>query len=309
MKTFIAYSEAHWMEMLKTPDSITQSFALLAQAQQKAPAGSLYATRIALVADFIQPLLARRDQLLRSADRENARTLRISDRDGSQIQMDGKLDEDVWKKLSGYQQADLPDCTTGVVPRRLKTHMGLFWHGDSLYVGVRCDDPDLRNLHTTGTHKDDPRILDGDHVQLLIETQTHAFYRLAVNSAGQLFDEDQAGGAKPAWASGATVASFVGDGFWSVEIRLPVRGDMQASIDPLDGISGRKPAATYPWYFNVCRQRTRNGVTERYAVSPTANPDFLEPKNFARLDGYAKRTTAWDEEKKKRADAKAASER
>jgi hypothetical protein len=138
---------------------------------------------------------------------------------------------------------------------------------------------------------------------LLIETQTHGFYQIAVNPAGLVLDVDHQDGAKPAWSSGAQVAAFTGEGFWSVEMRLPVAGDLQATVDALNGIAGRKPAGTYPWYFNICRQRIRNGVAERVAFSPTLKLDFLEPAKFGRLNGYLPRGTAWEEEKKKRLEA------
>lgn len=306
MKAFIAHGEAKWMDMLSTPDSITETFALLAKAQAKAPAESLYAKRIALVADYIQPLIARRDQMLRNAGRENARTVRVSDRDGSKIKIDGILDEEIWGKLSGYQQGDLFDCTTGKAARD-KTRMGFFWHDDCLYFRIRCDDRDLKSLDVTGKQKDDPDILKGDHVQLLFETQSHAFYQIAVDPDGHVLDVDHAGGSpKPAWSAGAEIATHKGDGFWTVEIRLPVAGDMQEAVDALNGVSGRKPAGTYPWYFNITRQRTRGGVTERFAFSSTDKPDFLDPAKFGRMNGYLPTGQAWEDEKKKRLEAKGA---
>jgi hypothetical protein len=304
MKAFIAYGEAHWMGMNQSAGQIAEAFVLLAKAQQKVAADSLPGKRIALVADYIQPLLARREQLLRTAGRENARVLRINDKNGSEITLDGRLDEPLWKKMSGYQTGELVDCTTGKVTRA-KTRFHVFFSDNALYFGIRCDDPDMAHAQSSGSTNDDPSILKGDNLQLLFETQNHAFYQLAVNPAGQVLDVDHDGDAKPAWSSGAKVATFAGDGFWSVEIRLPLGGDLQDAVDPLNGISGRKPAATYPWYFNVCRQRVRNGTTERFALSPTAKPDFLEPAKFARLNGYAPPAN-WEKEKQRRADAKAA---
>jgi hypothetical protein len=306
MKAFIAYGEAHWMGMNQSVEQIDEAFALLARAQQKVPAGSLPGERIALVADYVQPLHARREQLVRNAGRENARVMRINDKDGSQITLDGRLDEPLWKKMSAYQSGDLPDCITGKVTKT-RTRFSVFWSDNALYFGIRCDDPDIAHLQSTGSQSDDPHILDGDHLQLLFETQSHVFYQLAVNPAGLVLDVDHEGGAKPAWSSGAKVATFVGDGFWSVEIRLPVGGDLQGAVDPLNGVAGRKPAAAYPWYFNVCRQRVRNGAIERFALSPTAKPDFLDPSKFARLNGYAPPAN-WEKEKQRRSEAKGAPE-
>lgn len=306
MKAFIAYGEAHWMSMNQSTEQISESFALLAKAQQKVAPDSLPGKRIALVADYIQPLAARREQLLRTAGRENARVLRINDKNGKEITLDGKLDEPLWKKMSAYQTGELVDCTTGK-PTRSKTRFHVFFSDNALYFGVRCDDPDMANVQATGDTQDDPRVLDGDHLQLLFETQNHAFYQIAVNAAGLMLDVDHNGEPKPAWKSGAKVATHRGDKFWSVEMRLPLSADLDDAVDPLNGVSGRKPAATYPWYFNVCRQRVRGTVVERSALSATPKPDFLDPSKFARLNGYAPPAN-WEKEKQRRADTKGALE-
>jgi hypothetical protein len=47
-------------------------------------------------------------------------------------------------------------------------------------------------------------------------------------------------------------------------------GDRQEEIDPLHVVSGNKPTETYPWFFNVCRQRIRDNGTELSAFSPPA---------------------------------------
>ncbi len=302
MKAFIAYGEEHWMGMNQSPEMIAEAFSLLAKAQGKVAASSLPAKRIALVSDYMKPLLARREQLLRNAGRENARVLRINDKDGSQITLDGRLDEPLWKKMSGYQTGELVDCATGKATKT-KTRFSVFWSDNALYFGIRCDDRDMGNLQNAGVKNDDPHILDGDHVQLLLETQSHAFYQLAANPAGLVLDVDHGDDARPAWSSEAKVATFTGDGFWSVEIRLPVGGDLQGVVDPLSGVSGRKPSAAYPWYFNVGRQRVREGEIQRFALSPTAKPDFLDPAKFARLNGYAPPAN-WEKEKQRRAEAK-----
>ncbi len=304
MKAFIAYGEANWMGMNQSPEMIAEAFALLAKAEQKAAADALPAKRIALIADYLKPLHSRREQLLRNAGREDARAMRINEKDGSQITLDGKLDEPLWKKMSGYQSGGLVDCATGEQASKTKTHFSVFWSDNSLYFGIRCEDRDMAHVQSTGTRNDDPRILEGDHVQILFETQNHAFYQLAVNPAGLMLDVDHDGEAKPSWSSSAQVATFVGDGLWSAEIRLPVGGDLQGAVDPLNGVAGRKPTAAYPWYLNIARLRVRNGEAQRFALSPTTKTDFLEPAKFVRLGGYAPPAN-WEKEKQRRAEAKA----
>lgn len=56
MKAFIEFAEANWMEMGRKPERITRTFELLRAAQQKVAADSTYGRRIALIADYINPL-------------------------------------------------------------------------------------------------------------------------------------------------------------------------------------------------------------------------------------------------------------
>lgn len=44
---------------------------------------------------------------------------------------------------------------------------------------------------------------------------------------------------------------------------MPLAGDGARAVAPLLGVNGRMPGQTYPWYFNVCRQRVSEGVVER----------------------------------------------
>ena len=55
------------------------------------------------------------------------------------------------------------------------------------------------------------------------------------------------------WSSQAEVTTHVGDDYWSIETRIPVAGEMQAEVEPLNRVSGRRPNTTHPWYFNIGR--------------------------------------------------------
>ena len=61
------------------------------------------------------------------------------------------------------------------------------------------------------------------------------------------------------------------------------RDEQQAEIDADNGVAGRKPGETYPWYFNVCRQRLRANGAEHSAFSPTGTTGFHELMKFGRL--------------------------
>jgi len=277
MKAFIEYSEANWMHLRENPGKIDEVFDLLGEAQGKVAGDSLYGQRIALIADYMQPLKELREQLARG--RENVPKARALTRSGAEVKMDGKLDEEAWQGLPTY---GLRELQTGRKPGSSTSFRGL-WADASLYVGIRCEDMDTRNLNIGTTKNDDGNLWNGDCVEILLETQTHSYYQLAISPAGALVDLDRKDGINMLWSSGAEVASHVGDGYWSLEVRIPVAAENQEEIDPQNGVAGRRPSETYPWYFNVCRQRVRDNGTELSAFSPTGKEQFHDSMKFGKL--------------------------
>ena len=100
-----------------------------------------------------------------------------------------------------------------------------------------------------------------------------------------MVDADMANGTPDLrWSSKAEVATYVGDGFWNVEARIPMEWDAaNKAADPLSGVVGNKPIAPCAFSFNLCRQRVRDRGTERSAFSPTGKPGFYEPAKFGTL--------------------------
>jgi hypothetical protein len=141
----------------------------------------------------------------------------------------------------------------------------------------------MKNLNIGTDKNEDSNIWNGDCVEILLETSTHSYYQLVVNPAGVMMDLDRKTGINTLWASKAEVASYIGEGYWSIEIKIPVVDPSQEDLDPLSFVAGRIPSDTYPWYFNVCRQRIRDNETERSAFSPTGTEGFHELLKFGKL--------------------------
>ncbi len=180
----------------------------------------------------------------------------------------GKLDDAFWKDLPEYS---LRDLTTGQAPTNgVTTTFRIVWCDDeAFYFGIRCEEPDTKGLNIGGRNPDDMAIWEGDNIDLMIETQGHSYYQIAISPSGAIVDADRKGDAmNTLWASGAQAATYVGDGYWSMELRVPVAGEQAETINPLVGISGCKPTAEYPWHFNLGRQRIRAGVRECSASAP-----------------------------------------
>ena len=289
MKAFIGYSEKNWMD-LKKVEKIDKVFALMAKAEAKAPPGSVYAKRIARVADYIEPLKDRRRQLTQPRDKVPRAVL--STRDDARIKMDGKLDEKVWRQLRTYT---LRELRTG---RKawLNTRLHVFWRKGAIYFGIVCQEHDMKGLNISATRNDDTSIWAGDEVEILIETQVHSYYQLCISPAGALVDIDQGNPRvrnNTLWSSNAEVAVHRGAESWTVEVRIPVAAEGQANIDPNNGLAGRKPSNAYPWYFNVCRQRVRGVHQDHWAFSPTG-AGFQKPRKFAELGGILRNLKKMD---------------
>ncbi len=277
MKAFLQYAEANFMDMGKKAEKIQKVFDLLGKAQQKAPPDSVYAQRIALIADYIKPMKDLQAQL--GKGRENVPEARAIIHDGAKLTIDGRLDEEAWQGLAAY---GLSELQTGRVPV-FKTSFKALWIGDSLYLGITCEDVDTKRLDPQAKKRDDMSVFNGDCVEIELETQNHSYYQFAVSPAGTLVDLDREDGLNPLWTSGAEVATQIGEKSWTIEIRIPVAAPNQTEIDALNGVSGRKPTEAYPWYVNVCRQRIRENDAELSAFSPTGKEDFHVLSKFAKL--------------------------
>jgi hypothetical protein len=277
MKTFIEYCEANWAGMRKSTEKIDKVFELLGKAQQKAPVDSVYGKRIALIAEFVKPLKELREKVA-VGHKDSPKAQGIT-KDKKELRMDGKVDEKFWEGAQSYEFKDLVTGQTVASQGSVK----IVWGDDSIYFGVKCMDPDTKTLNIGTTRNEDPNMWNGDCVEILLETPVHAYYQLAINPAGAMIDLDRKRGTDTLWESGAQVASYIGDGYWSFEIRIPVVGEQQEEIDPLHGVAGKKPVAESPWYFNVCRQRIREKGNELSAFSPTGVPRFHDQMKFGEL--------------------------
>lgn len=110
---------------------------------------------------------------------------------------------------------------------------------DAHYLGITCSEPDPAGLVIGTTQPDDRNIWAGDVGEVLLETQFHSYYQIAVGPSGAVVDLDREKGLNSLCSAGAEVATARGADSWSVEIRLPAAGENAKEIDPLRGIAGR----------------------------------------------------------------------
>lgn len=278
MKAFFDDCELHWQEMETDKAKADAALALFDRAKANLEPASIEARRLALLDQFLNGLRTKSAQL--GQKRGVVPKLRLVG-EAKDIVVDGRLDEPFWQTINPGSAGRLRELQTGRAPALGATVMA-GWHGSSLYFAVRCDEVPGEKPSATASKHDDMAIWYGDLVEILLETNMHSYYQIAVNPAGTVVDLDRAMNKKSAigWDSRAEVAARVADDQWTVEIRIPVTDDEN---DPLHLVVGRKPTQSLPWHVNVCRQRMRENGVEHSALSPTGAGGFHHPLSFAHL--------------------------
>ena len=283
MEQFINYFEKHQKEMrnIDSAPIIRKALDLFEQAQEQVEPDSVYGKRIAMFSEGLSRVRSFYDKI--KDGRDNPPVYQLSRLDG-QINVDGALDEAFWDELP----ATLKKIRTGE-EAEYATHFKIGLKDNNLYVAVKCmDDPgDPVNAAPT-ERKDDSSLWQGDVVELLLETPMHSYYQIAINPDGAVCDLDRRVNLTKGfnWSAEATVATQVNtaEGYWTVEMRVPFTPSTQ---DPLHEVVGPRPAEDAPWYFNLCRQRTRDGNRAMFAFSPTGERGFHNILEFGKLTAPA----------------------
>ncbi len=277
MRAFFDYSEANWQEMEKGKAIADRALELFDAAKTKANATSVYGRRIALIDDFLKGLRNKSQQL--GKVRGPVPMLRLVGSAPSKIVIDGKLDEEAWTDPFPSATVRLRELQTGRQPT-FGTTVKSAWLGNDLYFAIRCDEHPGEKLNVGTTKKDDFALWYGDAIEVLIETESHSYYQIAISPSGAVVDSDR-GAARDkwfSWDSNAEVATHIADDHWTIEMRLPITQDEN---DPLHQIIGRKPNKSLPWHINICRQRIREDGAEYSAFSPTGTEGFHDEMKFA----------------------------
>lgn len=277
MRAFFAYCEEYWREMESDGEKATRSLELFAVAKAKAAPESVYGRRIALIDNYLNGLRSKSVQLAQK--RGPVPNLRLVSGDRGEIVIDGKFDDEAWIECPVASTGVMRELQTGRQPI-YGTSIKTAWIGSNLYFAIRCEERPGDPPNNGTTKNGDQAIWYGDAVEILLDTNMHSYYQLAINPAGALVDLDRGADRNNwfNWASQAEVATRVEDDHWTVEIRIPITEDEN---DPLHQVVGRRPTQSLPWHINLCRQRIRENGSEHSAFSPTGTSGFHETMKFA----------------------------
>lgn len=180
--------------------------------------------------------------------------------------IDGRLDDGCWTEssaiLRGFVQTDM----SAFAP--VDTDARVCWGAEKLYVGVRCEEPNVDALRAQMTERDDAVWRD-DCIELFLDTNhdRKTYAHVIVSSIGTIYDDRIPGDAS--WDADIDVAAQTGDGLWAVEVAI--------GLESLGGA----PQPGDVWGFNVGRERYA-GEGQLSIWSPTY-AKFLEPDRFGEL--------------------------
>ena len=146
--------------------------------------------------------------------------------------MDGLLDDDAWKALpasNSYRNLVGGDYTDK------QTYIKLGWDDANLYIGVRCDEPEMKLV--SARMGDGDALWTEDSIEIFLQPEpSGSYFQFGINSLGAKVGAERASGLTNFEAKG-----YHGPDFYSIEIRMPF------------ALLGRPPKAGNTWRGNINR--------------------------------------------------------
>jgi hypothetical protein len=187
----------------------------------------------------------------------------------SPVNIDGKLDEEVWKTAVPATQFRQSQPDEGK-PATQKTEVRFAYDDNALYVGARMyDDHGAKGVHTRLIRRDQMSESDGDILRIDIDSyhSHNASYFMWVNPSGSKRDGTGDPTWDPVWETKANIDSLG----WTAEMRIPFS---QLNF-------GR--ATDQTWGINIVRFIHRLNERDHFAWWP--NNDVGGPQRYGHLEG------------------------
>lgn len=199
--------------------------------------------------------------------------------------IDGELDDGIWEETTFND--DLLYFSQKMYLKKEKAYPGTSFavaaDERSLYVAVRCDEPNLSRIRKS-THKRDSATFQDDSIELFIDPDRSGdhYFQIALSVTGGLFDTVciNCGARKrnDFNIKGSQSATRINERDWTAELAIPFLG------------LGVKADNQGLWHLNVCRN-TRTVETHLGAVSwgtkgkETKWLGFHDPRIFRTIGG------------------------
>jgi len=190
--------------------------------------------------------------------------------------LSGDLKADSWKDAA---KVELKDVVTSE-KARFKTEVYVFCSDTALYVGYKCFETKMDNLSKEG------EIWSHDEIEFFFEpfkdTIKRPYHQIIVDFQGDVwqgrthkYPKHNYQGLDEAWDGAPEKAVGKGEGFWTVELKIPF-----ASMKLTDEAKGKKTL----WRANFCRNRPGKGDEEETSSwAPLGSQAFHTPSKFGYL--------------------------
>jgi|GEM_PF-2859458 len=132
--------------------------------------------------------------------------------------IDGVLDDDAWKSAPSFRLATLDKQE---VPRQPTTGL-ILRDAANLYLGFKCEEPALDEVHFEEAKRDASSVWQFDRLEMFLaikQKQGHLVHQFITNLAGSRYDERDA---KSAWNPDWEVKTSRGRNEWYIEARIPI---------------------------------------------------------------------------------------
>ena len=182
-----------------------------------------------------------------------------------EFELDGKLDESFWT-----DEHMLLFSPTGDSNEADPTVFEFRYDDQYLYVGAKCYDKQIDSL-TAKTSEQDGPVYAEDCIGMFFEPVAGSgeVYQIYANALGAAYDnhfyrdaEDWMA-SNPAWTGQYDIATFIGDDFWSIEMRIPFS---QFEVEPETDLS---------MYLNFRRKQKRLDTAADWQVPIGSNPQGM----------------------------------
>ncbi|MBE6386118.1 MAG: hypothetical protein E7048_10725 [Lentisphaerae bacterium] len=178
-----------------------------------------------------------------------AETVRIKPL-SEKLTLDGKLTEKTWQRKADVDKFYL----FGVTPKNFKgvdTKVYFTYDKDFIYVGARCQEPEMNKIKLSARKTDDP-VWKDDALEIFFapSEKNPNYVQIVINADGVVFDlyKKFPGTSESdiTWNSGAVCKTFKGKDFWSLEAKIPL---VNLPVDAPEG----------NWKFHIARNRACKG--------------------------------------------------
>jgi hypothetical protein len=208
-----------------------------------------------------------------AAAEETTRTAVVT-RITTDINVDGSLDEEIWRSAPTIGSLTQREPATGEAPSE-QTDVTLLYDDDNLYIGVMAHDSEPDRV--IGTQMGRDAVLGSDdRISIVLDTyrdQRNAFH-FATNPAGALVDG-------LVFANGQSNLDW--DAIWTVRTRRTNQGWSAEFAIPFRSLSF--PAGSSVWGFNIGRHIYRKLEEDRWSGARLQITNFLQVSEAGQITG------------------------